>query len=150
MRAFKDALGLADEDAAPVHIDAGRRLMRSRLEAGSRGGDFEQRRALQKLIYVSTLVFGDQKAAFLLPWRRVFGMSDAQLYIARRDNAKALFRSLLDARGGGLPARPPHARPVTFGSIWTACWVVFGLRAARSGMPAFRTSRLCRRRAATR
>ena len=106
MRAFKDALGLADEDAAPVHIDAGRRLMRSRLEAGSRGGDFEQRRALQKLIYVSTLVFGDQKAAFLLPWRRVFGMSDAQLYIARRDNAKALFRSLLDARGGGLPARP--------------------------------------------
>ncbi|KAK9839292.1 hypothetical protein WJX81_005958 [Elliptochloris bilobata] len=104
LRAFKDALGLADEDAAPVHIDAGRRLMRSRLEAGSRGADFEQRRALQKLIYVSTLVFGDQKAAFLLPWRRVFGMSDAQLYIARRDNAKALFRSLLEARGGGLPA----------------------------------------------
>ena len=105
VRAFKDALGLADEDAAPVHIDAGRRLMRSRLEAGSRGADFEQRRALQKLIYVSTLVFGDQKAAFLLPWRRVFGMSDAQLYIARRDNAKALFRSLLEARGGGFPVR---------------------------------------------
>ena len=142
VRAFKDALGLADEDAAPVHIDAGRRLMRSRLEAGSRGGDFEQRRALQKLIYVSTLVFGDQKAAFLLPWRRVFGMSDAQLYIARRDNAKALFRSLLDARGGGLPARarslvPPMSRRMYVrigsaaglvlmsrgGMLWAACFL---------------------------
>jgi len=109
IRAFKDALGLADEDAAPVHIDAGRRLMRSRLEAGTRGADVEQRRALQKLVYVSALVFGDQKAAFLLPWRRVFGMSDAQLYIARRDNARALFRSLLDARAGGLPVRRPRA-----------------------------------------
>jgi len=109
IRAFKDALGLADEDAAPVHIDAGRRLMRSRLEAGTRGADVEQRRALQKLVYVSALVFGDQKAAFLLPWRRVFGMSDAQLYIARRDNARALFRSLLDARAGGLPVRAPRA-----------------------------------------
>lgn len=148
MRAFKDALGLADEDAAPVHIDAGRRLMRSRLEAGTRGGDFEQRRALQKLIYVSTLVFGDQKAAFLLPWRRVFGMSDAQLYIARRDNAKALFRSLLDARGGGLPARarpplPPHARRLGDLRGWRS---IAG--AACSGPPVRCTAGHCEGRAA--
>lgn len=61
IRAFKEALGLADEDAAPVHIDVGRRIMRSRFEAGSRRDSSEQFRGLQKLIYVSDLVFGAQK-----------------------------------------------------------------------------------------
>lgn len=76
---FKAALGLPDVDAAPVHIDVGRRILRGRLEAGSRGEDFEARKAFQKLIYVSNLVFGDRQAAFLLPWARVFGLNDAQV-----------------------------------------------------------------------
>ena len=36
VRAFKEALGLTDADAAPVHLDVGRRLVRSSYEAGSR------------------------------------------------------------------------------------------------------------------
>ena len=59
--AFKDALGLSDENAAPVHIDVGRRMMRSRAEAASRSGSSESFRALQKLIYVSELVLGARK-----------------------------------------------------------------------------------------
>ena len=62
IRAFKEALGLSDEDAAPAHIDVGRRIMRSRFEASTRSGNSDQFRALQKLIYVSDLVFGVQKA----------------------------------------------------------------------------------------
>ena len=56
IRAFKEALGLSDEDAAPAHIDVGRRIMRSRFEASTRSGNSDQFRALQKLIYVSDLV----------------------------------------------------------------------------------------------
>lgn len=40
-QAFKAALGLSDVDAAPVHMDVGRRILRSRIEAGSRGEDAE-------------------------------------------------------------------------------------------------------------
>jgi hypothetical protein len=100
---FRDALGLTDEDAAPVHIDVGRRLSRDRAEAGSRAGAAAGRAALAKLIYVSSLVFGDQKAAFMLPWRRVFGLTDAQLYVAKRDCARALVRRFI-ADAGGLKA----------------------------------------------
>jgi Chloroplast envelope transporter len=56
----------------------------------------------QKLIFISNLAFGDQKAAFLLPWRRVFGITDAQLYVAKRDNARNLFKGFLDSHGGQL------------------------------------------------
>ena len=67
--------------------------------------------AFQKLIYVSNRVFGEAKAAFLLPWKRVFGLSDAQLYVARRDNARALFKSYLAASGGCLPVRESLISP---------------------------------------
>lgn len=100
---FRTALGLADVDAAPVHIDVGRRILRGRLESGSRGEDIEARKTFQKLIYVSNLAFGDRQAAFLLPWQRVFGLSDAQLFVAKRDNARNLFKAAID-RAGGLPA----------------------------------------------
>lgn len=96
---FKNALGLTDEDAAPVHIDVGRRVLRGRLEAGSRGEDFEARKTFQKLIYVSSLVFGERKAAFLLPWSRVFGLTDAQVQVARRDNAIKLFEAQIATSG---------------------------------------------------
>lgn len=97
---FRAALGLSDNDAAPVHIDVGRRVLRGRLEAGSRGEDMEARKTFQKLIYVSTLVFGERQAAFLLPWTRVFGLNEAQIQIARRDNARTLFKARVMTEGG--------------------------------------------------
>lgn len=42
------------------------------------------------------------QAAFLLPWRRIFNLSDSQLYVAKRENAKALFRGHIDSKGGIL------------------------------------------------
>ena len=53
------------------------------------------------------------QAAFLLPWRRVFNLSDSQLLVARRENAKALFRGFIDSRGGTLQARMPHRAVLT-------------------------------------
>lgn len=53
---------------------------------------------------MSQVVFGDQKAAFLLPWRRTFNLNDAQIFVARRDNARAIFRQFMEAKGGMLPA----------------------------------------------
>jgi hypothetical protein len=97
---FKAALGLSDIDAAPVHIDVGRRVLRGRMEAGSRADDIEARKTFQKLIYVSNLAFGERQAAFLLPWSRVFGLTEAQLQVARRDNARALFKARVAADGG--------------------------------------------------
>lgn len=97
---FKSALGLSDNDAAPVHIDVGRRILRGRMEAGTRGEDMEARKTFQKLIYVSSLVFGERQSAFLLPWTRIFGLTGAQLEIARRDNARGLFKSRVSALGG--------------------------------------------------
>ena len=79
IQGFKAALGLTDVEAAPVHLDVGRRVLRGRLEAGSRSEDMEARKTFQKLIYVSTLTFGERQAAFLLPWSRVFGLTDAQV-----------------------------------------------------------------------
>ena len=69
----------------------------------------------QKLIFVSGLVFGEQKSAFLLPWRRVFNMTDSQVTIAKRDSAKALFKTFLDARGGHLQARSARTLQPTGG-----------------------------------
>eukprot|EP00798_Chlamydomonas_sp_ICE-L_P014703 gene14703-20743_t len=102
--AFKNALGLPDEDAAPVHVDLGRRLYRQKDETKDRFQQFEQRKAFQRLVYVSHLVFGEQKASFLLPWRRIFKLTDSHLYVARRDNAKIIFRAHLEQLGGYIPA----------------------------------------------
>ncbi|KAL4860244.1 hypothetical protein ACK3TF_000429 [Chlorella vulgaris] len=104
IQGFKAALGLSDVDAAPAHIEVGRRFLRGRMEAGNREEDAEARKNFQKLIYISNLVFGDRQAAFLLPWARVFGLSEAQLYVAKRDNAKGIFKQYLDSQGGQLQA----------------------------------------------
>ncbi|CAN4115765.1 unnamed protein product [Withania somnifera] len=95
---FKNALGIDDPDAADMHMEIGRRIFRRRLETGDRDGDIEQRRAFQKLIYVSTLVFGEA-SAFLLPWKRVFKVTDAQVEVAIRDNAQRLYASKLMSVG---------------------------------------------------
>ena len=89
-------------------MDVGRRLMRARFEAGTRAGDARARQQLAKLIYLSSLIFGEQKSAFMLPWRRAFDLTDAQLYVAKRDCAKQLFRAAIakggDSNGKGLKA----------------------------------------------
>lgn len=91
---FKNALGIDDPDAASMHIEIARRIFRERLETGDRDGDMEQRRAFQKLVYVSTLVFGDA-SAFLLPWKRMFKVTDSQVEVAIRDNAQRLYAQRL-------------------------------------------------------
>ncbi|KAM3408724.1 hypothetical protein ACQJBY_001662 [Aegilops geniculata] len=101
IKKFKKALGLDDVDAANMHMAIGRRLYRERLETRDRDADIEQRRAFQKLIYVSNLVFGDA-SAFLLPWKRLFGITDSQIDIAMRDNAKNLYAIQLKSIGRGL------------------------------------------------
>ncbi|KAG6680902.1 hypothetical protein I3842_13G065600 [Carya illinoinensis] len=100
---FKKALGMDDPDAAAMHMEIGRRIFRQRLETGDRDGDIEQRRAFQKLIYVSTLVFGEA-SAFLLPWKRVFKFTDSQVEIAIRDNAQRLYTSKLKSVGRDIDA----------------------------------------------
>lgn len=95
---FKNALGIDDPDAASVHMEIGRHIFRQRLETGDREADLEQRRAFQKLVYVSTLVFGEA-SKFLLPWKRIFKVTDAQVDIAVRDNAQRLFAVKLNSVG---------------------------------------------------
>lgn len=46
IRAFKSALGLSDEEAAPVHLDVGRRLTRLGAEAGSREGGLQEKKVI--------------------------------------------------------------------------------------------------------
>ncbi|KAL8531252.1 hypothetical protein ACS0TY_008035 [Phlomoides rotata] len=87
---FKNSLGIDDPDAAAMHMEIGRRIFRQRLETGDREADMEQRRAFQKLVYVSNLVFGEA-SGFLLPWKRVFKVTDSQVEVAIRDNAQRLY-----------------------------------------------------------
>ncbi|KAL5582894.1 hypothetical protein UlMin_015336 [Ulmus minor] len=95
---FKNSLGIDDPEAAAMHMEIGRRIFRQRLETGDRDGDLVQRWAFQKLIYVSTLVFGDA-SSFLLPWKRVFKVTDSQVEIAIRDNAQRLYATKLKSVG---------------------------------------------------
>lgn len=60
------------QDAAQVHLEIGRRIFRGRLEVGDKSEESAQRKEFQKLVFLSTLVFGEAKARFLLPWKRVF------------------------------------------------------------------------------
>ncbi|XP_028768886.1 protein TIC110, chloroplastic [Neltuma alba] len=100
---FKNSLGIDDPDAASMHIEIGRKYFRQRLEVGDRDADIEQRRAFQKLIYVSNLVFGEA-SSFLLPWKRVFKVTDSQVEVAIRDNAQRLYASKLKSLGRDIDA----------------------------------------------
>ncbi|KAL3653199.1 hypothetical protein CASFOL_002880 [Castilleja foliolosa] len=93
---FKNSLGIDEPDAATMHMEIGRRIFRQRLETGDREADMEQRRAFQKLIYVSNLVFGEA-SGFLLPWKRVFKVTDSQVEVAVRDNAQRLYAIKLES-----------------------------------------------------
>ncbi|GFP97345.1 protein tic110 chloroplastic [Phtheirospermum japonicum] len=93
---FKNSLGIDEQNAAAMHMEIGRRIFRQRLETGDREADMEQRRAFQKLIYVSNLVFGEA-SGFLLPWKRVFKVTDSQVEVAVRDNAQRLYAIKLES-----------------------------------------------------
>ncbi|CAI8596921.1 unnamed protein product [Vicia faba] len=95
---FKNSLGIDDPDAADIHIEVGRKIFRLRLEVGDREADIEQRRAFQKLIFVSYLVFGEA-SSFLLPWKRIFQFTESQVEVAIRDNAQRLYASKLKSVG---------------------------------------------------
>lgn len=57
-----------------------------------------ERKTFQKLVYVSQLVFGEA-SKFLLPWKRVFKVSESQVEVAVRENALRLFESKLTSTG---------------------------------------------------
>ena len=61
--------------------------------------------ALQKLIYVSALVFGERKAAFLLPWRRIAEVNDATIARAITDNGKLRMVAELGQRTSEMQVR---------------------------------------------
>jgi hypothetical protein len=69
----------------------GRRIRRHSSETENRKSCAEITKVFQKLIYVSTQVFGEKKSAFLLPWKRHFGCTDAQLFVAKKTFARQLF-----------------------------------------------------------
>lgn len=104
IRSFKEALGITDEDAAAVHMDVGRRLSRLTFESENKGAEAEARKAFQKWIYISYRVFGERQSAFLLPLQRVFGLNQSQIMVARRDNAKSIFRAKIEETGTSLQA----------------------------------------------
>ncbi|XP_058198739.1 protein TIC110, chloroplastic isoform X2 [Rhododendron vialii] len=101
---FKNALGIDDPDAAAMHMEVGRRIFRQSLETGDHDAGMEQRRAFQKLIYVSNLVFGNA-STFLLPWKRVFKVTESQVQIAIRDNAQQLYSSKLKPVGRDIDVK---------------------------------------------
>ena len=99
LRNFRAQLGLEDADAANAHIEVGRRLFRKRIELGDKDADLESRREFQKLVYISTRTFGEAQAKFLLPWNRIFRVSDAQVTLALKDSASNLLKVRLEQSG---------------------------------------------------
>ena len=99
LRQFRETLGLEDSEAAQAHLEVGRRLYRKRIELGDKDTELESRVEFQKLVYISQMTFGEEKARFMLPWRRVFRVTDAQVALALKDNASQLFRTFLVDNG---------------------------------------------------
>jgi hypothetical protein len=97
LKGFKNALNMEDRDAADVFLEIGRRIFRQRMEVGSRDQESEERKSFQKLVFVSQQLFGPEKSRFLLPWKRVFGVTDGQLNVALRDNAAKLYKEKVEA-----------------------------------------------------
>ena len=99
LRSMREALGLADSDAATAHMEVGRRLFRKRMEEGDDDDDTQSRREFQKLVFISTRTFGEKQAKFLLPWKRMFRVSDAQVALALKTSASGLFKTHLTTSG---------------------------------------------------
>jgi len=56
IRAFKEALGISDEEAAPVHLDVGRRFMRSSFESGSREATAVEKKVRRRAVSPQRIV----------------------------------------------------------------------------------------------
>lgn len=110
LRNFRAQLGLEDADAANAHIEVGRRLFRKRIELGDKDADLESRREFQKLVFISTRTFGEKQAKFLLPWNRIFRVSDAQVTLALKDSASNLFKTHLQGTGAVASLDPSALR----------------------------------------
>ncbi|GAU27288.1 hypothetical protein TSUD_125690 [Trifolium subterraneum] len=113
---FKNSLGIDDPDAANMHIEVGRKYFRLRLEVGDPEAGIEQRRAFQKLIFVSYLVFGEA-SSFLLPWKRIFQFTDSQVEVAIRDNAQRLYASKLKSISRVIEAVEELDKILAFNSL---------------------------------
>ena len=99
LRCFGAFLGLEEQVCAGVHMDVGQRILRMRIESdptGPRGVESNALRRFQKLVFVSQLLFGEQKARFLLPWRRRCNFTDAQVKVAMREVGSKLFSRAID------------------------------------------------------
>lgn len=59
--------------------------MACRLEVSDREEATAGARAFQKLIYVSSQVFGEVRSGFLTPWVGRFGVTPEQVLVAKRD-----------------------------------------------------------------
>ena len=105
VRGFKDALGLEDQDAAGVHMEVGRRIFRQRMEV-DKADEAAVRKEFQKLVFLSNQVFTPAKASFLLPWKRVFNVTDSQIALAVKDSGTKLYKDRLHAL---LPTLEPQA-----------------------------------------
>lgn len=142
LREFLDRIGLADEEAARVHIAYGKTAYRQRMEIG--GGarqtaeQAEERdsalRTFQKIVYLSDSIFGAAKAAYLVPWKRELGLTSSQVEVAKRDTAVSSLRTLLDAALAPvpLPADAPETTPE--GKEWDLGMEVPGTAAAWSAV----------------
>jgi hypothetical protein len=105
-REFLDAVGMSDEEAAPVHIDVGRSFFRQTLEYGDAKSQADGVKAFQKLVYVSSQLFGDLKAGFLCPWvARFDGVTPEQVSVAKRNGARMIMEGRINGEfEGKLPA----------------------------------------------
>ena len=101
-REFLDAVGLPDEEAAPVHIDVGRSLFRQNIESSDREGQVDGVKAFQKLVYVSSQLFGEFKSGHLTPWTARFDVTPESVYVARRNGARMIFEGRLHGEHGGI------------------------------------------------
>ena len=105
VRGFKDALGLEDQDAATVHMEVGRRIFRQRMEV-DKADEAAVRKEFQKLVFLSNQVFGPAKAGFLLPWKRVFNVTDSQIALAVKDSGTKLYKDRMAALLPGMDPVP--------------------------------------------
>lgn len=105
-REFLDAVGMPDEEAAPVHIDVGRSFFRQTLEYGDPKSQADGVKAFQKLVYVSSQLFGDLKAGYLCPWvARFDGVTPEQVSVAKRNGARMIMEGRINGEfDGKLPA----------------------------------------------
>ncbi|XP_031503247.1 protein TIC110, chloroplastic isoform X2 [Nymphaea colorata] len=84
---FKCALGIDNPDAVDVHMELGRHIYGQILETGDHDADMEHYLLFRKLVYVSSLVFGEG-SVFLLPWKQVLKVADSQVEFPIQDAEK--------------------------------------------------------------